>query len=240
MLADTREQAGVEERYEVATNTSRLLLEEHRTGAADVLTSAGMAQQFTAGKAPPPYSMIRTGMALLRLHSEWSSAAKPSRLPAAAVCAIADGMKKQDARHRETADRTGHTYSYPGPPAQRAQEQADRWYASDLRMLANSLKSRGAVWDQLAPWAALKGHDSLTVAEAVLHWLHPVCPKCNGLGMLKVPGQPALSGRQCKPCGATGKRVPGASMGRVLAHLDEAVAKARGSLKKRLRSGERA
>lgn len=180
MLADTNDRPGLDERYETATNASRIQLEEHRTGAADVLVAAG-------------WSPTRIGMALLRLHSEWSSA---------------------DVRGRREGRNINHT---------------------DMLLLANGLKSRAAVWAQLSPWLALKAIDPEIGARALLHWLHPVCLHCNGLGMLKVANQPALSGRQCRRCNGTGHRPHPAGAARVLVHLDYCVSVARGSLKQRLR-----
>lgn len=182
MLADQNERPDVSERYETATNASRLLLEEHRTGAADVLVAAG-------------WSPTRIGMALLRLHSEWSSASVRGQ-------------------------REGRVVS-----------------PTDMRLLANGLKSRGAVWAQLSPWLAVKEIDPEIGARALLHWIAPTCTVCNGHGLLKVPNQPALSARQCRKCHGTGKKLAPHGSGRVLEYLDYCVGLARGSLKRRLRNG---
>ena len=261
MLADQNERPDVSERYETATNASRLLLEEHRTGAADVLVAAG-------------WSPTRIGMALLRLHSEWSSAAKPKRPNAGQLAALTESIKAQDEleranRERENAeldrlerlldstDDEGQRFdlmvsimerrrlyesgrlpmrapAHRGKPEDRAHAEADRWFANELRILALNLKSRAAVWDQLAPWAAGKGIEPEIVAAALLHWLAPECHHCGGLGLLKVPNQPALSARPCRKCNG-GKRHPPEGAGRVLGHLDYYVGLARGSLKQRLR-----
>jgi hypothetical protein len=238
MLADTNDKPDVSERYETATNTSRLLMEEHRTGAADVLASAGMAQQFPAGSPRPAYSQLRTGMALLRLHSEWNAAAKPRRMGVDAVEAIVKRLQADDRAAEATAKRKDKPYTRPGAVAVRAQREADMWFASELRLLANGLKSRGAVWEQLSPWAAIKGHDPELVAEALLYWLSPVCRACDGLKLRRVEGQPALSARQCSKCSGTGTAAHPAGTARVLAYLDESVSRARQSIKKRLRPQE--
>jgi hypothetical protein len=77
---------------------------------------------------------------------------------------------------------------------------------SDLHLLANSLKGRPAVWDQLAPWLSLKGIASDIGAAALLHWLHPTCHACEGHGLKKVPNAPALSARRCNKCHGTGHK----------------------------------
>lgn len=235
MLADTNDRPDVSEIYEVAGNTSNLKMVEERRGAADVIAAAGMAQSFDG--PPPAYSMLRTGMALLRLHSEWSSAAKPRRMCAAALEEIIRRLQAADRQAEATARRNGEPYTRPGPVAHRAQAEAERWFASELRLLAISLKSRAAVWDQLTPWAAIKGHDPEDVAEALLYWLAPGCRNCEGRGQARVPGTPKLTGRLCHKCQGTGNAPHPRGTARILGHLDEAVSKARQSLKKRLRPG---
>lgn len=107
---------------------------------------------------------------------------------------------------------------------------------SDLRLLANSLKGRSAVWGQLAPWLAVKGIACEIGAEALLHWLHPVCHVCEGHGLKKVPNAPALSARRCNKCHGTGHKPHPQGSAKVLVYLDECVSRARVTLKARLRS----
>jgi hypothetical protein len=232
MLADNI-RPDVTETYECASNTSNLKVEAEKRGPVDVIAAAGMAQSFDG--PPPPYSRLRTGMALLRLHSEFSSAAKPRRMCATSVEAIIRRMQGEDRQAEATARRLGEKFTHPGPVAHRAQREADEWFASELRLLAIGLKSRGAVWDQLTPWAAIKGHNPELVAEALLYWLAPTCRACDGLKLRKVAGQPALSARQCHKCSGTGNAPHPKGTARILGHLDEAVSKARQSLKRRLR-----
>lgn len=221
MLTDTNERPDISERYETATHASRILLEEHRTGAADVLVAAG-------------WSPTRIGMALLRLHGEWTAAAKPKRPAAGAVEAIESGIKAEDERAAGRWGPPNPKAPKPAPAKARAQAEADRWFANELRLLAIGLKSRATVWDQIAPWAAGKGIATETVAESLLHWLAPTCQHCDGHGLRKVPNAPALSARQCSKCQGTGNRPPPAGSGKVLQHLDYCVGLARGSLKVRL------
>jgi hypothetical protein len=264
MLADTNERPGVEERYEVATNTSRLLLEEHRTGAADVLIAAGLSES-------------RLGLALLRLHSEWSSSAKPPRPNDRQIQTMAASFKAQDeteranrARENGELDRLrgllartqagapGHfdllveimkqerlyaegklpkaAPTPQGSPGSRARTEAMAWYRRELRLLAQSLKTRGVVIEQLTAWALIKGLDPAAVGPAVHHWLAPCCPVCDGLGQRKVPDAPALSGKLCHACNGTGNAYPPQGSGRLLTHIDYVVQVARQSLKRRLRN----
>lgn len=224
-MLDTNEaRPDISERYETATHASRILLEEHRTGAADVLVAAG-------------WSPTRIGMALLRLHSEWTAAAKPKRLSAASVAQLAIMVRRDDNAAQDSATARGVRYEPPKTSAQqRAQAEADKWFANELRLLAIGLKSRATVREQLAPWAAGRGIASEVVAEALLHWLSPTCPHCDGHGLRKVPNSPALSARQCSKCQGTGNKPAPQGSGKVLAHIDYCLGVARGSLTKRLRS----
>lgn len=231
--------AGVQEQYETAGNTSNLAVEADKRGAGDVLIAAGLASQFDENdETKQRYFARKLGMALLRLHSEWSSAAKPKRPRPEAIEALAAGIKAEDLKAKATAQRAGKPYTSPGSAIARAHAEGERWYANELRILATGLHSRGAVWSQLGPWAVWKGIPPEVVAEALLNWLSPSCPSCDGLGLKKVPNQPALSARQCHPCGGMGKRRPPDAARPVLGYLDDSVQKARNSLKRRLRPVE--
>lgn len=60
----------------------------------------------------------------------------------------------------------------------------------------------------------LEGDPRRIAMEVVAWYLHGTCKPCGGLGMEKMPGTPALSGRLCKACHGT-KRVP---LPRTIAH----------------------
>ena len=207
-MLDSGEGRGVDELYETATNTSSMLVQEHRSGAADVIIAAG-------------WSESRVGMALLRLHSEWDGAAKPRRLTDDAIRALAATMP--DAKGK--------------PSMSKAMAEAAIWYARELRLLAQSLKSRPAVLAQLHAWALLKGIHADNVGPALLHWMAPTCVVCDGHGFLKVADQPALSANRCYRCkhGALGKEPLPKGAARVQDHMDYCCQVARESLKKRLR-----
>lgn len=115
------------------------------------------------------------------------------------------------------------------------QEKPQPWTESELRMMANNLKSRPQVWAQLAPWLALKGIDAEKGAAALLHWVNPTCPHCVK-GLRKIAGAPSLSARQCSRCHGTGQRPHPQGTAKVLVYLDEAVSMARHSIRKRLRN----
>jgi hypothetical protein len=216
MMFDTTDKPGVDEQYQVAGNASNLTVEADRRGAGDVLIAAG-------------WSESRVGMALLRLHSEWDRAAKPRRPDRDSIAKLAAIIRAEDAKAKERPKE---------PPEVRAQRAADSWYANELRLLANSLKSRSAVWAQLLPWATLKGIDPDVVAAALLYWLDPICGSCRGLQFLKAANSPALSAKLCPKCRGSGRAQVPAGSAKVLWHLDYCVGVARGSLRKRLRTKE--
>jgi hypothetical protein len=217
----TQERPGIEERYQTANNTSNLTVKAEAGGAGDVLIAAG-------------WSDSRIGMALLRLHSEWDSAAKPPRVSEAGIKALAERFKVDEAKARESAKRTGKAYTSQGSPMSRARSEAIVWYARELRLLANGLKSRGPVLAQIHAWALLKGLHADDVGPALFHWLSPTCPVCDGHGMRKVPDQPALSAKQCHACNGTGHRHRPAGAAIIQNWMEDCVNKARQSLKKRL------
>lgn len=206
LMATDQDRPDTMERYETAVQASRILLEEHRTGAADVLIAAGWSENLT-------------GLALLRLHSEWTAAAKPKRLGPSQVAALAVQYR----------DKKGI------PNRGKAKAEADRWYANELRLLAVSLKSRPAVWAQLLPWAMAKGIPEDQVVHALFHWLDPTCSHCGGHGFHKPKDSPALTAKQCRPCQGTGTKAIPEGGTRVLSHISRCLSEARKSIGKRLR-----
>jgi hypothetical protein len=224
MYADNDNQRpGVDEQYQTAGNTSDLTVEADRRGAGDVLIAAGWNQS-------------RVGMALLRLHSEWNALAKPKRANHQALEALATRFKADDAQARAAAERKGERYTAPKESAaERATKEAQRWYANELRLMAQGLKSRAVVWEQIGHWIAIKGIGPEVAAEALLHWLDPTCRVCDGHGLRKVPNQPALSAKQCHKCHGTGHTPHPHGSAKLLVWMDDCVQKARQSLRKRLR-----
>jgi hypothetical protein len=211
MAMDTQERPDVIEKYECATSTSNLRINT-RDGSpvtpADVILAAGMSDS-------------RLGMMLLRLHSEWDSSAKPRKVTPEGIKALSLAIR--DAQGR--------------PDMQRARREAAAWYASELRLLAQSLKSRAGVIEQLTLWGAMKGIGGDTVSAAVHYWLNSVCGDCGGHGFHKSEGHPSLSSRRCGTCHGTGvlDRPKMDGTVKLLDHIDYALQMARNSLKRRLR-----
>lgn len=92
MLEGNNERPGVEERYESACGASSLKVVAERGGPGDLLIAAGWSEQ-------------RTGMALLRLHSEFTGAAKPRRMSEATIRANAERMREADEAERLNRER---------------------------------------------------------------------------------------------------------------------------------------
>lgn len=222
-MTETAEKPGIDEIYITANNSSNLRLNldpDSPRSAADVMVAAGWSQS-------------RVGMALLRLHSEWTACAKPRRQGRAAIEAIAATIREDDARAKAEARRRGAPCKTMPSPTLRAQALADRWYVSELRLLAVGLKSRHDVWAQMEIHGKITNTPADVVAAALLHWLSPTCPLCDGHGLRKVPDQPALSARQCHKCHGSGHLPHPSGSARVLSYIDECCQKARQSMKKR-------
>jgi hypothetical protein len=232
-----------DERYESASCTSDLTVgggmipKDVRAGQGDVIAAAGLAggrlkEDGRGGYVLLPPNDGSMGMALLRLHSEWSAAVKPRRIGPEVVAKLAEQMRQQDARERESAKARGVRYDTPQSPQERAQDESQRWYTNEVRLLAVRLKSRRDALDQLTQWAHIKGIEPDTAAAALLHWLDPTCPACGGLGIRHMEHQAA---RSCGKCYGTGERDRPDGAWRVLQQIEYALSVARGKLRKKLR-----
>jgi hypothetical protein len=168
------EKPGIQEQYETAGNTSDLTVEADRRGAGDVMVGAGFV---THVEGAPAWSATRTGMALLRLHSEWNAVAKPRKPTKEMVDAFTADIRAEDAREKGNREKANGELArlealqdldanfdraveimeirklyakgalplpivQRGNAQERAQLRAQQWYTSELRLLANSLKSR--------------------------------------------------------------------------------------------------
>jgi len=225
-----------DERYLSSVETSDLTIEggmvpkDHKSGAADVVGAAGLGVGLAV-------SARSTGMALLRLHSEWTSATKPRRVGRQVLEVLVARIKAQDVLDKETARRARASYVAPKPAVVRAADEAQRWYTNELRLLAVRLKSRASAIQQLNLWAAQKGVDSAMVAAGLHYWLDETCHVCDGHGFMKIPDQPALSAKRCDyaiGCGGTGKARFPTGAERVLRHIEYCLDQARGQLRDRL------
>lgn len=222
MLTDASDRPGIDESYQTASNTSNLTVEADRRGAGDVLIASGWASS-------------RLGSALMRLHSEWDRAAKPKRIGADVIDTIAQQIKADDEKARASAKTLGKPYTTPSTSARdRASAQASLWFARELRLLAQGLKSRALVLELVGEWTTLKGIDQAAIGPALLHWLSPACPRCDGHGRRKVFGQPALSARICHHCNGTGEVPQSQTARKIQNYFDDSVSKWRQTTKKAL------
>lgn len=213
------------ERYELAASTSDLtgfggmVPQGKGVRQAEILAAAGLAA--TGSEASD------LGRTLMRLESEWDAAAKPARPGPRLLKALAGYIRREDIDAKTEADRKGEKWKSPGDVNMRAVERAGHWYAGELRLLAQSLRSKAAAVRLLTEWAARKGIEPDAAGEALLTWLDPNCPACNGHGTRQIHGQPA---RQCSPCGGTGIRRKPEDVLRVMKHIDYAVGLAKGGM----------
>jgi hypothetical protein len=245
----------VDELYEAAALTSDLTtgggmvpVDPSIGKAAEVLGAAGMAaapfyrrpagaDSVESDERQQTYFARRTGMALLRLATEWQAATKPRRPRLPTVEELAATMPQAVLRIESGRSVRGPDLAGATIRLARIITDSRGWYQNELRLLAVRLKSRAYVLEQVNFWAIPKGIRPDTVAEAVLYWLSPTCPTCSGHGFMKEPDKPVLSVRQCKDCHGTGNAPRPNGAGEVLNYLDEAVQKGRESLRKRLRKG---
>lgn len=203
---------------------------DHRRTAADMVAAAG----YAAGVDCHGPSPTRLGMALLRLHSEWTACARPKRVGREVVESLADAIRLSDIRAKESARLRGVAFAEPGSPFGRANAEVQGWYTNELRLLALRLKSRAEVIGQLIAWGALKGIDPEVVTTALAFWMDDTCHHCHGHGLTFTDFQAA---KRCKPCEGTGKTLERTqAVDRVLRHIDYALGMARGQLRERLKN----
>lgn len=196
---------GIDETYEVAGNTSNLRVKADRRGDADVLIASG-------------WSLSGIGMALLRLHSEWTSA-QPRMFTAAHVI-----------EHAATLPRNKHG----GLNLRRAREELVDAYLAAVRELSARLPGRHAIEQQIAAWAIEKGINRTVVRQTLTHWLAPTCPVCLGRGKRKHQDAPVLAG-ECESCHGSGERQRPMGSELIYGYIDHALKTGRQSLKRRLR-----
>lgn len=171
MATDVSEKPGLDERYIGATNSSNLTLNPDANCDATQLIAAGLLGN-------------RMGAALIHLRGEWDAAGKPRKLTEAEIAAHAATLPK----------RQGKT------DLRRARVEALIGYASAMRSRAHQMVGWLPAMALMREWAELRGVDLDLLSPALYHHLNPTCPVCDGLGELKVPGTPSLSGKQCYHC----------------------------------------
>lgn len=238
--ADTTDKPNTEETYTAAVGTSNLKFDSREgspTGAAGMLIAAG-------------WSPTRLGAALMRLHSEWDSSAKPEKPTAAQIKALAATVKDVElVVDGKPVLVDGKPKMVPGfvlvgdrkvPRDFWAFEEAHRWYEQELRALVGRLKTltdaRRELTLQAMKW---KIADPERTAGAIIkYWLDQTCNGCDGLKWKKAPGSPSLSAKMCQACDGTGiSPVPHGQEGRRLAnYMDDCVSIARRDISKRLQN----
>ena len=168
-MLETNERPGVVERYESACNASSLKLahtESGRSGGpADVLIASG-AVAHVEDKSRDA-NAARVGMALLRLHSEWSGAAKPQRLRPDAVAGIAAQIKRVSLKSRSAV------WSHLMP------------WAQDKGIPESQVSQ--ALFHWLDPACGYCGGHGLHKAKDAPALLAKQCTKCNGTGNKPIP-----------------------------------------------------
>lgn len=153
---------GLQERYELATNTSDLTLTPHRTGPVDLLIAAGLsATELSAG--------------LAHLRAQWPSA-KPRKFTENQVAEHAATLPKRKGK----------------PDLKRARTDYLAAYYVAIKRAAEGLHGRDEVMRQLLTWAAVKGIDGDLVGPALTWWVDSTCPVCDGRGARRLPDAPAL------------------------------------------------
>jgi hypothetical protein len=263
MLDTNAERAGIEERFETACNASSLKVEAEKGGAADLMIAAGWSDSRVGmallrlhsewdGAAKPKKPTEQQVRALAESFKAQDETERANRERENGELARLEGLQSKvppeerfdlavAIMERKKLYATGklplRAPTPQGKPETRARTEATAWYRRELRLLAQSLKSRASVNEQLTHWAILRGIDPLIVGPALHHWLAPKCTVCEGHGRRKIPDAPALSAKQCHACQGTGNAHAPEGSGRVLTHIDYVVQVARQSLKKRLRPG---
>jgi hypothetical protein len=175
MTLDTSNRPGYDEQYIVATNTSDLTLDPDRTCAATHLIAAGLLGN-------------RMGEALVHLRAEWDAAAKPRKHTENEIAVLAEDLPKKHGKL----------------DVKRARTQALLAYAAGMRHRAHQMRGWLPALSILAEWAHAREVDPDLLSPALYHWLNPTCPVCDGHGVRKIEGAPALSAKQCHHCGGAG------------------------------------
>lgn len=201
----------IEEAYTSAIVSSHLRVEADRPGAADFLIAAGWSQS-------------RTGLAMLRLRTEWERAAKPRPVSKEAVERIAAELAKKNPKEL--------------PDIEAARAEVARWEANEWMLVIQQLKTWKGVAAiltvQMDKW---KVYDpSAKASKVILWWMNQNCPACNGTKL-----GPSGRGTMCRPCKGTGKtQPPFGEEGRRLANwIDCCVELARGNIGQRRSGGKR-
>lgn len=177
-------------------SSNNLKVDPLSIGDVDVLIAAG-------------WSPSRIGAALIRLQSEWDSAAHPR------------AMQRADFQTAYDVEGRAH-----------AQHLADTANEQEARSLFAKLKSLPAVQEQLAARLARMGAASLweKASAMVRWWLQRRCDTCTGMGFSH------KAGKACKRCGASGEKsvLLGEEGKRMANFLDDCVQRAQRTMRRSL------
>lgn len=200
--SDTQDRPDLEESYAVAAASSNMRVGNDSTlrTPGDMIAAAGMNRH-------------RTGLALLRLRSEWASSARPAAPTEAQITALASSYQVE--RKGEHAGKVRVVGKDGKPhfrlPARQARHEAGEWYAGELLCLLENLKSLTWVRSALLARARMGGWapDVHAVARALLWWLDPKCTACGGAKERVIPDSGGrTNGRTCRHCRGTGVEDP--------------------------------
>jgi hypothetical protein len=209
----------VGERVVSACHSTNLRDEADRPSQTDVLKAMAWSQS-------------RLGSALMRLHSEYDSVAKPRPVSH-------ENMIQMVLKHKSSDKNKGTEKGLTQKQCETmAKIEASSWLKNEKSLFLGKLKTLNTVVEQLTTQCQLWGisEPKRVATVAVGHWLDQVCPACHGHKFELMPDSPTLSTKHCKSCGGTGlSAVPYGQAGKkVLNHLDNCVSRAQSSIKMRL------
>ena len=220
-IPDEEKPPTIEEQYGTSVGASNLRVMAERRTPADMVIAAGMNKH-------------RLGMQLRRLATEWDAVGKPPRPDARNIEAMAAKYKRIPDTGLvlvESVDRDGNPVEERLLPLVAAQREAERWYAHDLGLLFQRLKTLPETREALVfefkkraengwhtpyryPWNRVD--EVRHVVAAVLQWwLAPICQTCHGVKKRVIAGTGRTGSKDCSACRGTGERsVPHSYIGR--------------------------
>lgn len=208
----------IDERFASATNSRDLSLDARVIGDADYLIAAG-------------WSDTRLGMALMRLRSEWDSAA---RQYTTAPC-----RPTRSQVHKLALANTAQGVPPGREDFDQARSTLEKEFEARNAEIIRPLKTLPAARYFLTFRAALDGaKDSETLAaQILLHWLSPRCPACMGRKIELKPWTDELNETPCSHCHGTGEtQPPGGTIGKgLMNYLDSCLERGRESIRRRLK-----